>query len=135
LYSPLSCTGGEWTTVSEFAPNSAGAVFGFTNILAFAHCVIAPYIVGIRLDSESGASQQDKWNLIFYITAAIYVLGYTVFLIFGTDIQQSWDKIADEDKDKSTEHEESGAKDHNNSNNNKAMIESDNLRKISIQKE
>lgn len=88
-------TGGEWTTISEYAPNSAGTVFGFANILAFASGVFAPYIVGILLDSEN-ASNRDQWNLIFYITAGIYLFGAITFMLFGTDRQQAWDRAPDQ---------------------------------------
>ena len=86
-------TAGEWTIVSEYAPNFAGTVFGFANILAFAAGVFAPYFVGILLDSDTQSSS-EQWNLIFYITVIIYVVGGVVFVIFGTDKQQPWDRDA-----------------------------------------
>lgn len=90
-FSPFA--GGEWTTVSEYAPNSAGTVFGFANILAFASGVAAPYLVGILLDSSSGGSHRAQWNIVFYITAALYVFGALTFILFGTDVQQAWDRV------------------------------------------
>ena len=86
-------TAGEWTIVSEYAPNFAGTVFGFANILAFASGVVAPYVVGVMLDADSANSRQ-QWNTIFYITVGIYVFGGITFLIFGTDQQQDWDRDA-----------------------------------------
>ena len=48
----------------------------------------APYLVGILLDN--GNSRQ-QWNLIFFVTAGLYVFGAITFILFGTDKQQSWD--------------------------------------------
>lgn len=84
-------TGGEWTTGSEFAPNSAGVVFGVSNMLAFAMGVVAPLLVGVLLDVE-GAAARSQYAAVFYGTAVFYVLGLIPFLIFGTDQQQDWDK-------------------------------------------
>ena len=100
-------TGGEWSTISEYAPNSAGTVFGFANILAFASGVFSPYLVGIVLDSESGGSGLEQWNLIFYITVGVYVFGAVIFIVFGTDQQQQWDKMTEVmtvTSDRSTNH-------------------------------
>lgn len=58
-------------------------------------------MVGLLLDSEEAAHQREKWNLIFFITAGIYLFGSIVFILFGTDKQQSWDKDVEylDDKD------------------------------------
>ncbi len=84
-------TGGEWSTGSEFAPNSAGVVFGVSNMLAFAMGVVAPLLVGVLLDVD-GAQVRTQWAAIFYGTAVFYVLGLLPFLVFGTVTQQEWDK-------------------------------------------
>ena len=36
---------------------------------------------------------------MFYITAAVYLAGAITFLLFGTDQQQKWDKLDDENGD------------------------------------
>lgn len=86
-------TAGEWTIVSEYAPNFAGTLFGIGNILAFSMGVVAPYLVGIILDNVDEATQ-SQWNKIFIITVAIYLIGGFVFLFLATDKQQSWDREA-----------------------------------------
>lgn len=98
-------TGGEWSTGSEYAPNSAGIVFGISNCLAFAMGVIAPLVVGIMLDADAGQSR-SQWNIIFYITAAIYAIGPIPFLFFGTDQQQKWDKELENEKVDNNKYEE-----------------------------
>jgi hypothetical protein len=41
--------------------------------------------------------QQDlpHWQTVFFISAAVYAAGNTFFLIFGTGVEQSWNKIED----------------------------------------
>lgn len=98
-------TAGEWTTGSEYAPNSAGTVFGVANSLAFVMGVVAPYLVGILLDSEH-ADSRSQWNLIFYLTAGIYTVGLIPFLFFGTVQQQWWDKLVEHDRKEECAEEE-----------------------------
>ncbi|KAI7685869.1 Sialin, partial [Sarcoptes scabiei] len=83
-------TAGEWTMISEYAPNNVGTVSGAAHILGLIMGFLAPYIVGIILDSNLG-DLQFKWNLNFYITSVLYLLGYLAFLILGTVRQQQWD--------------------------------------------
>jgi len=90
-------TGGEWTLISEYAPNSAAFVFGFANILAFAMGVMAPYTMGTVLDMNH-SHNRAAWNEVFLGTGGLLVLGAVVFAFFGTDRQQQWDKLANSDK-------------------------------------
>ncbi|KPL97008.1 Major Facilitator-like protein 1, partial [Sarcoptes scabiei] len=85
---------GEWTIVSEYTRNFSGPIVGFVHSLAFLMGVVAPMMVGWILESPlTGDTIEEKWNLIFYITTSIYLIGNVVFLIFGTDQQQEWDKV------------------------------------------
>ena len=84
-------TGGEFTVISDFAPNFAGSVMGFCHLLPNAMGIVGPYVVGLILDSELMGSVNQKWNIIFYITAGYFIAGSIVFIIFATDTQQSWD--------------------------------------------
>ena len=85
-------TGGEWTMISEYAPNFVGVVSGFTHILGFIAGFLAPYIVGMILDSNIG-DERFKWNVAFWISAALYFIGYLAFWFLCTVEQQNWDKI------------------------------------------
>ena len=87
--------GGEWTLISEYAPNSVSTVFCFANILAFAMGMTAPYVVGILLDSDPTTNCQATWNVVFYCTAALLAFGGVTFALLGTDKQQEWDKFED----------------------------------------
>lgn len=90
-------SGGEWTLVSDYAPNFSGTVFGFVGILSYLTGVLVPHMVGVILDSPIGTLNQ-KWNNIFYITSLMYLFGAITFIAFGTDKQQSWDKIEPTEK-------------------------------------
>ncbi|KAH7639660.1 sialin [Dermatophagoides farinae] len=85
-------TGGEWTMISEYAPNFVGVVSGFIHILGFMSGFLAPYIVGVILDSNIG-DERFKWNVAFWISAALYFIGYLAFWFLCTVEQQNWDKI------------------------------------------
>lgn len=87
-------TGGEWSTIAEYAPNSAGVIFGFSSILSFSQGVVAPYLIGLFLDASD--DRLTSWNIIFYLTSGIYVFGCLVFIIGGTDVHQEWDKTEEE---------------------------------------
>ena len=89
-------TGGEFSIIPSFAPNFSGTVVGFALLLPFSMGIAAPYLVGFILDADLG-TLNEKWNLIFYITASFYVLGWIIFVIFATDQQQEWDKVANAD--------------------------------------
>lgn len=86
-------TGGEWTMVSDFAPNFVGTVSGVTLMLGFINGILAPYIVGIVLDSNMAPTLLQRWHIAFCISAIYYIIALIIFLIFGTDEQQYWDVI------------------------------------------
>lgn len=82
--------GGEWSTVSDYAPNFSGTVSGFGSVLAFAMGFVAPYISGLVLNERAS---RHEWNQIFYIYGGMMAFSSTVYLLFATDEQQEWDKI------------------------------------------
>ncbi|KAJ6225123.1 hypothetical protein RDWZM_003668 [Blomia tropicalis] len=87
-------TGGEFTIVSDFAPNFAGTVVGVIFFLPFVQGILAPYLVGFVLDYDAPLSLNEKWNIIFYFTAGLYILGMITFILTADDKQQDWDKEA-----------------------------------------
>lgn len=93
-------TGGEWSTIAEYAPHSAGVIFGFSSILSFSQGVIAPYLIGVLLDASSEGDRLSSWSTIFYLTTGIYTFGAVVFLLGGTDVHQEWDKTEEEKEKK-----------------------------------
>lgn len=81
---------GEWTVVSDYAPNLAGTVVGFVCTFSFAMGFVAPFLAGIILNEDASRQQ---WNIIFYLYVAFMSFSGVVFNFMGTDVQQEWDKI------------------------------------------
>ncbi|XP_063536013.1 putative inorganic phosphate cotransporter [Cydia strobilella] len=73
----------------DMAPNFAGTMLGITNALANIISIIAPLAAGAIIKDESEATE---WRKVFYLSSFIYILGNTIFLIFGTSIRQSWNE-------------------------------------------
>ncbi|XP_054161313.1 sialin-like isoform X2 [Oppia nitens] len=84
-------TGGEFTIISEFAPDFSGTVFGIAATISVFPAFVAPYVVGIILGDKPG--EIGRWNLVFYITIAIYILGTVVFVMFASAEPQEWGLI------------------------------------------
>lgn len=92
-------TAGEWTIISDFAPNNSGLVLGIASTLSFSMGFVAPILSGIILNEHSS---RHEWNIIFYIAAGFYFTSSMVFNFFATDKQQDWDKFeTEEEVDKS----------------------------------
>ncbi|XP_063384120.1 putative inorganic phosphate cotransporter isoform X5 [Cydia fagiglandana] len=73
----------------DMAPNFAGTMLGITNALANIISIIAPLAAGAIIKDESDAAE---WRKVFYLSSFIYILGNTIYLIFGTSIRQSWNE-------------------------------------------
>ncbi|XP_013116292.1 putative inorganic phosphate cotransporter isoform X2 [Stomoxys calcitrans] len=71
----------------DLSPNFAGTMMGITNGLSNLLSVFAPLVVGaIVVDEES----PEQWRIVFFITAAVYLVGNGLFLIFGKATVQPW---------------------------------------------
>ncbi|CAG2110653.1 unnamed protein product [Medioppia subpectinata] len=86
-------TGGEYPIIPEYAPEFTGTVFGITNTLASSMGFLAPIIVGQILDTEHNSETRKKWDIVFYVTAAFYLLGALFFEIFGSAERQPWARV------------------------------------------
>ena len=73
----------------DFAPNYAGAIMAVSNTVANLSGFLAPQTTGYLLNKENSLSQ---WQLAFWISAAVYVPGFLLFAIFGTDEIQIWNQ-------------------------------------------
>lgn len=71
----------------DFAPNQAGAIFSVTNTVANLSGFLAPQITGHLLDMDNSIGQ---WQISFWISAMVYIPGFILFQIWGTDQLQSW---------------------------------------------
>ncbi|XP_076245930.1 putative inorganic phosphate cotransporter [Calliopsis andreniformis] len=89
----------------DLSPNFAGTMMSITNCIASIIAIIAPLICGVIVSEETNAS---LWNIVFYISAAVYFLGNLVFIIFGQGEIQPWNEPeSTEDQDQEQEKKES----------------------------
>jgi MFS family permease len=65
----------------------AGLIFAISNTVANVSGFLAPQLTGHLLDSDNSLQQ---WQLAFWISAIIYMPGFILFLIFGTDKLMPW---------------------------------------------
>uniref|UniRef100_A0A1Y1LXB9 Major facilitator superfamily (MFS) profile domain-containing protein n=3 Tax=Photinus pyralis TaxID=7054 RepID=A0A1Y1LXB9_PHOPY len=65
----------------------AGVLMGITNTIASISSIIAPLLLHFIVTNENDPLQ---WATIFYIAAPIYIVGNTIFLIFGSGETQPW---------------------------------------------
>ncbi|GAB6024757.1 hypothetical protein CHUAL_009884 [Chamberlinius hualienensis] len=75
----------------DLSPNFAGTLQGFTNTLGCIPGIVSPYITGVV---TSGTDNQDSWNIIFYITFAIYIATTAEYIILGSGELQYWNDIS-----------------------------------------
>jgi len=78
---------GYGTNHLDLAPIYAGTLKGLANTLAAVAGFLAPEVVGALTYHESTRAQ---WQKVFYISAAIYGFGATIFVVFGSGELQDW---------------------------------------------
>ncbi|CAN8003055.1 unnamed protein product, partial [Ixodes pacificus] len=69
------------------AVHSAGSVMGLVNTISNITGIFAPMLVGYLTENNEGL---ERWDTVFYVSAAINLFGGVVFLIFGTAKVQPW---------------------------------------------
>ena len=74
----------------DMASNYAGTLLGITNCAANFMGFVAPNVAGNIVE---GHSDVPHWRMVFFIAAAVYVFGNTVFLVFGTAKEQKWNRV------------------------------------------
>jgi len=78
----------------DTAPNHAGVLMGITNGFANLCGIAAPYVAGVII--KDGGSLAD-WRLIFFISAIIYVVDNTFYVIFASGEEQPWNRETSEE--------------------------------------
>jgi len=71
----------------DMAPMYAGTLMGLSNTLATIPGFLGPQVVGALTYHQSTRAQ---WEKVFYIAAAIYCFGTTMFVVFGSGTLQDW---------------------------------------------
>ncbi|XP_052747726.1 putative inorganic phosphate cotransporter isoform X2 [Galleria mellonella] len=74
----------------DMAPNFAGQMMGITNFFANIISLITPLAAGAILQDESDPSE---WRKVFYVSAGVYILCNTIFVIFATSEKQPWNEV------------------------------------------
>nr|CAD7597792.1 unnamed protein product [Timema genevievae] len=85
----------------DIAPNFAGenqrlvasrTLIGITNTLATIPGFVVPLFVGYMTHNNQTIAQ---WRIIFLTMAALYVLGFAVYTLFGSGEEQSWNETSE----------------------------------------
>jgi len=71
----------------DLAPLHAGKIIGLTSAVASLAAITAPIAVSTLTYQQSTGS---GWQNMFYLTAAVYVVGAVVFVTIGSGDRQSW---------------------------------------------
>ncbi|XP_076069277.1 putative inorganic phosphate cotransporter [Oratosquilla oratoria] len=77
----------------DIAPNFAGTLFGFTNSAATIPGWVAPMTVGLLTNNQQTFEQ---WRKVFYIAAVIFFVDASVFVMYSSGTEQSWNRIKEE---------------------------------------
>jgi len=79
------------TTVSvnqlDLAPLHAGKIMGLTHSISMLSGIAAPLAVSALTNRHSTRLQ---WQNVFFLTAAVQVVGAIIFVIFGSGDRQHW---------------------------------------------
>ncbi|XP_030556489.1 putative inorganic phosphate cotransporter [Drosophila novamexicana] len=71
----------------DLSPNFAGTLMGISNGLASIMSLSAPLLVGVIVTNKHDVEQ---WRLVFFVAAAIYLVGNGLFVLFGRADVQPW---------------------------------------------
>jgi len=88
----------------DLAPLHAGKIMGLTHFVGSLGSIAAPHAVGALTCNRSTRSE---WQNIFFLAAAVLVVGALIFVIFGSGELQSWAKRSENDgQDETTDQPE-----------------------------
>ena len=71
----------------ELSPNYAGTLKGATGTISNICGFLTPALAGYLTNEQQTL---HAWNTVFYVSAAVYVFGTFVFVIFGRTSVQPW---------------------------------------------
>merc|ERR1719369_1997667 len=81
---------GEQSAMLDIANNFAGTLMGIINALGNTMGFLAPMVTGIIINHHNNVT---RWKHLFWIATAVYTFGNTIFVIFGTSVEQKWNRI------------------------------------------
>ncbi|KAK9300538.1 hypothetical protein QLX08_006865 [Tetragonisca angustula] len=85
----------------DLSPNFAGTMMSITNCIASITAIIAPVVCNMIVYEKN----VNQWNVVFYLAAAIYVLGNLIFIVFGSSEIQPWNNPENANVQKQSEKE------------------------------
>lgn len=71
----------------DLSPNFAGPMMGITNGISNLCSLAAPLVVGAIVTNEE---DPNEWRIVFFITAGVYLVCNSVFVVFGQGTVQPW---------------------------------------------
>lgn len=71
----------------DIAPAYAGILFGISNALSAIGGFVSPIIVG---EITKEAQTRTEWQIVFYMSAGIYIFGAIFYVIFASGDLQPW---------------------------------------------
>ncbi|XP_014212241.1 putative inorganic phosphate cotransporter [Copidosoma floridanum] len=74
----------------EISPNYAGIIMSFTNFFGNVMGVLGPNVYSFVVEDVKNPQQ---WDVIFLITASLYIVSNAIFVVFGTSKKQPWNEI------------------------------------------
>jgi len=81
---------GEQSAMLDIANNFAGTLMGIINALGNTMGFLAPMVTGIIINHHNNVT---RWKHLFWIATAVYTFGNTIFVIFGTSVEQKWNRV------------------------------------------
>lgn len=75
----------------DLSPNYVSILSGIQQTLNNAVALITPFIVALVVGEHE--DDRAKWQIVFAISAGLFVLGNTVFVLFGSTKIQKWDNF------------------------------------------
>ena len=84
----------------ELSPNYAGTLKGATGTIANICGFLTPALAGYLTDNQQTI---QAWSTVFYLSAAVYVFGTFIFVIFARTSVQPWNTYWDVEIDKKSE--------------------------------
>ncbi|OWF45214.1 sialin-like [Mizuhopecten yessoensis] len=81
------------SNIYDIGHNYAGTLSGISNFFGNMPGIIAPYAVGLITNNQETMA---RWEIVFYISMALYLFGLVSFLIFGKGSEQPWNRVPKE---------------------------------------
>ncbi|XP_075220051.1 putative inorganic phosphate cotransporter [Lycorma delicatula] len=78
---------GYLTNHLDLAPNFAGVLMGITNGISNITSILGPMVAGFIVTNEK---DESEWRIVFLISATVFFLGNSIFVLFGSTDVQTW---------------------------------------------